>query len=72
MITEFNPDHADEKGKLAEEVSVASSESSGAKGGSPGYRMPSRAGERRVKAVISGRHRKRRRALTNPSPRLVY
>ena len=29
-------------------------------------------GERRVKTVISGRHRKRSRRCTNPSPRLVY
>ncbi len=29
-------------------------------------------GEWRVKTVISGLHRKRRRRFTNPSPRLVY
>ena len=38
----------------------------------PERRRSSQVGERRVMTVISGRHRKRRRAWTNPSPRLVY
>jgi hypothetical protein len=70
VITKFNPDHADEKGELAAKFVCGIVGVLG--GDSPSYRILSRAGERRVKAVISGRHRKRRRAWTNPSPRLVY
>ena len=58
VITELNPDP---RGRARRARS----------GVRRGRRRGSQAGGRRVKTVISGRHKKRRRSLSNPSPRVA-